>query len=429
MYIRYRFVAAGTWSTWNELPYPVGGDYGDSWNLTPIAGGTRYEVSLKPNKYLMSGSWGPSGAVDVTGPTPGPATNVVAVPEDGGARVSWTGGSGATAHYIRTAYIYDADTGPVNWDELPYPALGSSWSVYGKDGNHLVAAIQSVRGYIRGPAVQAKPVRVPGVAADAVQVYIGDSFIAGTGVPPYDDGCHRTPKSWPNLVLQDWTKRGYMLACEGSTMDEMIRPADVNDKHTGQLDLAVAVLKGTGNKDAPRRVFVSIGGNDVNFSDKMEECVLSSCAGREDAWEGQIDALRPEMANTFSKVNSDLPYADIYLLGYPSIVNENASIGQHLVCTALLGGEGAMITRLGQRLAGIQQAEANRYGIWANTSTVTNVFRGHEWCGHKTGDGWLNYPELDGLSIKMEPWTAHPNGAGNFQQALIASNYIIARSG
>jgi lysophospholipase L1-like esterase len=431
MYIRYR---GSEWNDWQELPYPVGGQYGDSWTLGPIAGGETYDVQLKPNKYMMTGVYGGSTRSYVPGLTPSAATNVTATPVRSdtsdstyGLNVSWTPGDLATGHYIQYGYVFNPGQA-ITWQGLPYPTTGSSWKLMGlKHGHYTRVGIESVRGLVRGPVAYAPTTRVYGVASNAVQVWIGDSYISGTGVPPYDDDCQRSRNAWPNLVLQAWTYRAYNLACGGSTMDQMVAPAG-GSKHTGQLELMTAILKGATNNVSPRRIYVSISGNDMNFDDKLATCALSSCAGLESQWNQEIDALQPEINSTLAKVRAAAPYADIYLLGYPSIVDLNVDPRMPPVC-ATLSQEGGVVERVTFRLNSALQNGADRSSarIWANTVSAQARFAGKEWC-NGGAETWINYPQGEWPDFwNIEPWTAHPNGTGTYHQAVTASEYVVRR--
>lgn len=426
MYIRYRWDGL---SEWQELPYPVGDPQGDAWTLKPIAGGGDYEVQLKPNKYLMTGKYGGSTTKFVPGVKPGAAQNVRVSPHSGsdgnGLSASWSAGASASGYYLRYGYAYHPSA-TVSWTDLPYPVADTKWTIKGlKNGHYTRVGVQSIRGFERGPVAYSSPGRVPGVAAGAVQVSIGDSFISGTGVPPYyDSACQRSANAWPSLVFTEWTGSGGNFACGGSTMDQMIAPAG-GGKHTGQLDKLTSTIKST---SAPSRVLVSIGGNDMKFTDKLKSCVFGNCGStQETKWNAEVDGLQPEINRTLAKVRAAAPYSDIYILGYPSIVTQNVDPSPHLVCQGLKG-EGPMINRVTARLNAALQKGASQASIWSNTSATQSTFKGREWCnsGHIDGD-WLNYPTVDDWSA--EPQTAHPNGAGTFQQALVATNYLIQRSG
>ncbi|XVX19589.1 GDSL-type esterase/lipase family protein [Actinomycetota bacterium] len=77
MYVRVRNVTAGETST-TQLPYAAGLADGDTWTLNGLAGGARYELSLRPAKGTMLGLPGPVTSALV--PSAVPLTCTVTMP-------------------------------------------------------------------------------------------------------------------------------------------------------------------------------------------------------------------------------------------------------------------------------------------------------------------------------------------------------------
>jgi len=120
-------------------------------------------------------------------------------------------------------------------------------------------------------------------------VAIGDSFASGEGNPDknlifdkkvewIDEPCHRSRKSWTYFVFEKLEKfsRNTLthftyLACAGASVDHGILNSEVN---LSQMDLVEKIMKIRGK--GPDLLLMSVGGNDVGFSDILGRLLLGN---------------------------------------------------------------------------------------------------------------------------------------------------------
>lgn len=100
-------------------------------------------------------------------------------------------------------------------------------------------------------------------------VALGDSYSSGEGNPPFTGGkCHRSAQSYPKY-FQDyfsiWRGGFYFEACSGATLSQVLDQADMVPEAA---------------TDTVRLVTLTIGGNDLHFSDVIEECVYEHVVRR-----------------------------------------------------------------------------------------------------------------------------------------------------
>jgi hypothetical protein len=168
-------------------------------------------------------------------------------------------------------------------------------------------------------------------------VAMGDSFSSGEGTMAYDadtnsdkNKCHRSPAAYGPL-LHD-SSRGLrplsFVACSSAVTQDLYQPSATNAGEAAQLD---ALQRRT------KAVTLTIGGNDVVFSDVARACVESirttgfGCSTNVQL-NAVIDARLAALAGTASpnsaivpikKILADIesasPRAKIYLAGYPEL--------------------------------------------------------------------------------------------------------------
>ena len=208
----------------------------------------------------------------------------------------------------------------------------------------LVAlATTLVVGLVAGD-VAAREVAQRSRSAGAEYVALGDSYSAGEGLGPYQNGtavpkgahrnqCHRSAKYAyavlnPAVVVPQATSRTF-FACSGATSSDMRSkpPTHGDQRQYGQPQQTATVGSGT------RFVSLSAGGNDVGFGDIGVNCmeavvarVAVARAGKRSCKE-QIDASRRKLGRTqtlLTKLYEDLldraPQATVVVLGYPRIL-------------------------------------------------------------------------------------------------------------
>jgi lysophospholipase L1-like esterase len=195
----------------------------------------------------------------------------------------------------------------------------------------LLAALAVVLGAaVAGPAdpasaavSAAKPDRPPkpgggggggGGTVELEYAAVGDSFAAGVGAGSYlDSSCYRSSKSYPRLLDADANRRLVSFpACSGASTVETVAQ--------------VATIATTA-----KVVTVTVGGNDVGFSDVMRNCFVlqsSSCQSSIDA--GAAIAASQEFRDDVAAVIAAIrartePDAKVVVAGYPLLFHENSS--------------------------------------------------------------------------------------------------------
>jgi lysophospholipase L1-like esterase len=152
---------------------------------------------------------------------------------------------------------------------------------------------------------------VPAFGAEAATHYValGDSYSSGTGTRDYYDNsgdCLRSPKAYPKLWADSHKVGNFTFAaCSGATTDDL---------NADQLDSL--------NSDTSL-VTVSIGGNDIGFTDVIQDCLLGTDDRCDDAVgeaeEKARDELPDKLDTTYAKISSAAPNARVVVVGYPRL--------------------------------------------------------------------------------------------------------------
>lgn len=166
-----------------------------------------------------------------------------------------------------------------------------------------------------------------GVARGASYVSLGDSYTAGplipNQVPPY--GCLKSDRNFPNLAAPAIGLPLRDVSCSGAETEDMTAPQDVEFDGPNPPQFA-ALDAGT------RVVSITIGGNDIGFSEIAESCVTANpfatpCRDKYNS--GGHDLIAERIAETAPKVRAVLrgirqrsPEAATFVLNYAAIFPE-----------------------------------------------------------------------------------------------------------
>jgi lysophospholipase L1-like esterase len=159
-------------------------------------------------------------------------------------------------------------------------------------------------------------------------VALGDSFTAGPFIPnqiePY--GCLKSDHNYPHLARPGLKLPAFRDAsCSGAETEDMTQSQDVDPDPDPppQFDALDA---------RTRIVTVGIGGNDIGFSEIIENCASPTPTGHpcQDRYvSGGRDELSERIANTASKIAAVLqgiytrsPKAEVYVVNYLPILPE-----------------------------------------------------------------------------------------------------------
>lgn len=235
-------------------------------------------------------------------------------------------------------------------------------------------------------AVAATAVVVPtlgsGAAAFAQSsvnyVALGDSYSSGLGAGgTYNDGsCDQSTNAYSVLWAAQNDPASYVTeACSGATTSDVI---------SSQLSAL---------SDSTSLVSITIGGNDVGFSNVMETCVLdstSSCVSAIDTAESEMQSTLPgALDTTFSDINADAPNARVVVMDYPELYD----LSQSSSCVGLSTTDRTDLNQAADELDSTVQTAAQAEGdVFAD---VRSQFDGHQICD---SDSWLhsvNFLDID----------------------------------
>ena len=244
------------------------------------------------------------------------------------------------------------------------------------------------RNRIIGLCALALGVLVPAASAAAAPQYValGDSYSSGVGTRVFyeESGeCDRSPDAYgPKIASAD----GYTLnfeACSGAKTPE------VNEKQLSHLSSSTSL------------VTISIGGNDVGFSNVIINCALYyfTCGSAlNEAEETAKKKLPGLLETTYKDIRAKATTATVIVLGYPKLFTKE---GKTCNVNFLTSSNEKKINEGAELLDKIirERAEAFKYTF----VNPTSAFEAHEVCA---SEEWLN-----GQSLPLSE-SYHPNVKG-----------------
>ncbi|GAA2721534.1 MULTISPECIES: SGNH/GDSL hydrolase family protein [Streptomyces] len=278
-----------------------------------------------------------------------------------------------------------------------------------RNGRVLAAlgAAAALTAVATGPATAAD---ATGYASGARYVALGDSYTSGPGIPQQSGGdCARSSVNYPSLTAAALKVSAFKdVSCSGATTDDMWRTQGEN---APQLD---ALGKRT------RLVTVGIGGNDIGFGTIIGTCAQLSasdpagapCKKQYTAPDGgdrlaqRINDAAPRIARVLQAVHQRAPYADVVLVGYPSIMPDSGT--SCFPAVPIAAGDAPYLRDTEQRLNTMLQEQARAAHVhYADTYGPTV---GHDVCT-PAADRWI-----EGANPESPAAPFHPNAKG--EQAM-----------
>jgi lysophospholipase L1-like esterase len=278
----------------------------------------------------------------------------------------------------------------------------------------------------------------------AQAVALGDSYAAGEGLAPYRRGtatptnaCHRSFRAYPELLdqgRQRVVRSIRSVACSGARTGAAVAPQPDRDVPAQ----VTALSRWT------ETVTLTIGGNDIGFSEVLGSCVHSplapelvpgrpGCATRAD----QAVTLRTArlaggpvnpavlpgtvpLGEVITAIARRSPAATIHVTTYPRLFGTTFAddpagcrVGQ--LGAAPLYVTAADVTWIRAKVDGLNAAitstveQARAAGVRVRTVDVTTPFTSHNVCG--SGEPWVN-----GLVVtpegRLSPASFHPTARG-----------------
>jgi lysophospholipase L1-like esterase len=236
--------------------------------------------------------------------------------------------------------------------------------------------------------------------AGARYVALGDSYSAGVGTRAPVDDCYRSPYGYPALLA---TALGVGLnyrSCSGA------KTSDVLAEQVGSLSTATDY------------VTITIGGNDIGFTQVLTECAKpfwwGDCDGAIDRARAMTTGVLPDrLDSVYSAITDRAPAAAFVVAGYPRLFN-----GED--CNALTffsPKEEARLNSAADLLSSTISGRAAAHG--AVYVDVRAAFTGHAVCDDPE---WIN-----GLSWPIDE-SYHPNRAGNVAYANLVAPRLAGQA-
>ncbi|HEX5540959.1 MAG TPA: SGNH/GDSL hydrolase family protein [Micromonospora sp.] len=221
-------------------------------------------------------------------------------------------------------------------------------------------------------------------AAERHYVALGDSYSSGLGAGSYissSGDCKRSSSAFSQLWANAKKPTSYVsVACSGATTTTVIN---------NQLSALSA---------RTTLVSITVGGNDVGFSNIMTTCVLygtNECVAAVQAAENKARTELPGLLDAvYSRIASRAPNAQVIVLSYPVFYQLNT------LCVGLSATSRAKINEGINLVDDITRTAATKRGfVFAD---VRSIFVGHQLC---SGDKWLHALNFASLSISYHPTT------------------------
>jgi lysophospholipase L1-like esterase len=220
-------------------------------------------------------------------------------------------------------------------------------------------------------------------AAAVNYVALGDSYSSGVGAGSYidsSDDCMRSTNAYSQLWANAHSPASYVsVACSGA------KTTDVSANQLGPLSSATTLVS------------ITIGGNDVDFSGVMEDCVLYStdtCVSEVNGAETEAQTQLPgELDTVYNNISAHAPNARVVVLSYPRFYDDK------WYCVGLSSTDRNKINEGADVLDGVISAAASRHGF--AFADVRSAFgSGHEICD---SGSWLHSVDWDDIDQSYHP--------------------------
>jgi lysophospholipase L1-like esterase len=252
-------------------------------------------------------------------------------------------------------------------------------------GGFSLYRVVRLRAALVALAVSAGVFASAGGAAAATYAALGDSYSSGVGTGSYilDSACKRSVYAYPYLFAQKHPGTSLaFVACSGAKTSNLL---------TTQIQAVTSTTT---------LVTLSIGGNDIGFSNLIYQCTLSDCSAALDNTRANLEStLGGALDEVYNRVKSSAAFgAQIVVLGYPRVFASS--------CFGTLGISSTEQTKanaLATALDSVTAAHALKDGVTYKSALA--AFTGHAVC---SSSPWLN-----GLNLLNTGESYHPNRNGH----------------
>jgi len=215
-------------------------------------------------------------------------------------------------------------------------------------------------------------------------VALGDSYASGLGTGREQGNCDRSPAAYgPQWARAHQPASFTFAACSGATA------RGIRTHRLSALSPATTLVS------------LTVGGNDVGFSDVLQTCLIGSTHDCLQAIHGSEHAMTTSLPRGLGRllaaIHRHSPAARIVLTGYP-LLFDPARPGS---CAQLSHREQAELNRGANLLDATLQSAAARHG--AAFADVRGAFRGHAICDPAA---WLHGLDFFNLNDSFHPTTA-----------------------
>jgi lysophospholipase L1-like esterase len=288
--------------------------------------------------------------------------------------------------------------------------------------------------------------------APVTYVALGDSYAAGegnpasgalpwvdhAGNPTLPDGCDRSAAAYP-MIVDKWLATDaslpsmslQFLACSGATTENLWNSGATAVGLKGPNYIEPQQLRDTGDLTNAKVVTITIGGDDLDFSDVFKHCIetihLDCSTKNGDLWVSQlrshITELGPILESTYQLVKADAPNASIFVVGYPNIFPSNPNA----LCTLrtlILPYGMKYLASFQNELSSVVSNAASVAGVTyvnPNRSSGAGSFAAHSVCSRS--------PFIRGVVRADATYSFHPNQAGQNALALDVEAAIESSTG
>jgi lysophospholipase L1-like esterase len=229
-------------------------------------------------------------------------------------------------------------------------------------------------------------------AAAVNYVALGDSYSSGVGAGSYTSSsgsCDRSTNAYSQLWTNAHAPSSFtFVACSGATT------ADVLSSQISAVTSATTLVS------------ITIGGNDVGFSNVMETCVLdstSSCVSAVNTAESEAQTQLPaKLDSVYAAIKAKAPGARIVVLDYPELYD----LSKSSTCIGLSTTDRTDLNQAADTLDNVIKTEAAKYG--AVFADVRSAFSGHEICDSSS---WLHSVNILDLDESYHPTASGQSGA------------------
>ncbi|NNF64066.1 MAG: hypothetical protein HKN07_07380 [Acidimicrobiia bacterium] len=270
-------------------------------------------------------------------------------------------------------------------------------------------------------------------------VALGDSYSAGEGNPPFlpvpgnEGGCHQSDVAYSRVLRDGVYDLGAgeldlsFEACAGAKLKNIVSvPQDARgETHAVQL-----------NSIGPEAdlVTISVGGNDVGFSNLMQHCATQFSCWRDeyvDLTNGRtltaeeylitrVRLLAPELRNFYTTLRERAgDDSTIVVVGYPEFFDDGLFVGCKEV-GVFSRLERSWINNWIVRFDRLMEELAADAGV--HYVSVVDVFKGHRVC--EGGDQWLTGHELAARKNLTGDASFHPTEDGQRAYASAIADHL-----